>query len=115
MSGPTNPMRASARTLCWVCCIGAIAIVTSPALLAIALLVLHIIYPLWPYWTEVGIWIGFAALLAFFGSVLVIDIMTGLEESRAKRRGVFVNERGVPIRQDVLLQNRKRYGRNQQS
>lgn len=115
MSGPTNPTRASARTPCWVCCIGAIAIVTSPALLAIALLVLHIMCPLWPYWTEVGIWIGFAALLAFFGSVLAIDIMTGLEESRAKRRGVDVNERGVPIRQEVLLQNRKRYGRNQQS
>ncbi|CAB3670252.1 hypothetical protein YH64_005490 [Achromobacter sp. LC458] len=115
MSELTNPTRASARTLCWVWVIAAIAIVTSPALIAIALLVLHIMYPLWPYWTEVGIWIGFAALLAFFGSVLVNDIMTGLEESRAKRRGVVVNERGVPIRQDVLLQNRKRYGRNQQS
>jgi len=115
MSGLTNPTRASARARCWVGCIGAIAIVTSPGLLPIALLVLHIMYPLWPYWTEVGILIGFAALLAFFGSVLVSDIMAGLEDSRARRRGVDVNERGVPIRQVVLQQNKSSYGRNQQS
>lgn len=115
MSRLTNPMRVSARDRCGFCCIGFIAIVASSVLLAIALVVLLIMYPHWPYWTEVAIWIGFAALVAYFGSVLVSDVMSAREDARTSRRGVDVNERGVPIQHAVLQQNKRSYGRNQQS